>query len=220
MAKKGKNYEPTTEAQDATAGVVTDMQPVTVNPDVQAAAEAAAAPATTPAIPRGFHLVANQPDVHGRVNYRFGKEDNYPKKAEGMNVLVDDIVVRMAVTSSGGWANEATKGYNGWFRFDHPTRGLVAGWILFGHGVDPRQWAPEGVDTPPRLSFKITDGTCEANPKREPVNPEAEAKRLEAAELKRKAKAAAAEGAPPAGETPPTTEGEAQPTTEGETQPS
>ena len=90
----------------------------------------------------------------------------------------------MAVTSSGGWANEDTKGYNGYIRYSHPVRGNISGWILFGYKVDPRA---EGFN----LDFTTVEGSCDANPKREPSNPAVEEAR-KAAFKKMDAKKAAA----------------------------
>jgi hypothetical protein len=138
----------------------------------------------TPAIPRGFHLVADTEDIHGRTKYRFGKYSQMPKKAPRIHVMVDGEETEMAVTNSGGYAVE--KGYNGYLA----ARGFI-GWILFGHGVDPQsvEQFPNG------LNFTTEDGTCEANPLREPANPENEAKRRQAAKdaaVKRAADKAAA----------------------------
>jgi hypothetical protein len=160
MAKKSKKFE--AETPEVDGNVATDN---TDAPEVQASNGEDKEP-----IKRGFHLVSDTADIHGRTNYRFGKYNQMPKKAPRINVLVDGESVEMAVTNSGGYA--AKKGYNGYLT----ARGHI-GWILFGDDVDPQNedQFPDG------LSFNTVDGTCEANPIREPANWENENKRREAA---------------------------------------
>ena len=81
---------------------------------------------------KGWYLQAGVADVNGRTNYRFAKWDGYPKKPQEIPITIDGEPAQMAVTSSGGWANEDTKGYNGYIRYNHPVRGNISGWILFG----------------------------------------------------------------------------------------
>lgn len=189
MAKSKKYDAPQGEAQSITAADVGTMPAAVVTP-----AEGETAEAPTPAKP-SWYLKNGVADPHGRTDYRFAKYAGYPKKPSEVDITIDGEAAKMAVTSSGGWADESTKGYNGYIQYAHPTRGLISGWILFGHGVDPRSIP---------LDFTTVDGTCDANPKRLPANPETEEARkaaFKAAMDKKKAEAAAAN--PPA-------EGEAQ----------
>jgi hypothetical protein len=193
MAKKSKKYEAEGAEQQAQtegqANGATEGQP-----EGQTEAKEA--------IKRGFHLVLDTPDLHGRTKYRFGKYSLMPKKAPRINVQVDGETVEMAVTNSGGYAVE--KGYNGYLT----ARGHI-GWILFGHGVDPQnvEQFPDG------LNFTTADGTCDANPVREPASWENENKRRDAAKAaaaKRAEERKAAEAAKAAGEGQPEGQTEAQ----------
>lgn len=149
-------------------------------PKAEAPTEAKAEPK------KGWYLQAAASDVNGRSNYRFAKWDGYPKKPNEIPITIDGEPAQMAVTSSGGWANEDTKGYNGYIRYSHPVRGDISGWILFGYKVDPRA---EGFN----LDFVTVDGSCDANPKREPANPEVEEQRKVAFKAKMDAKKAASD---------------------------
>ncbi|MFI5224977.1 MAG: hypothetical protein ACHQX3_12180, partial [Nitrospirales bacterium] len=149
-----------------------------------------------------WYLKTAEPDKNGRTDYRLAKYAGYPKKPSEIPITIDGQPAKLAVTSSGGWADEQTKGFNGYLQYTHPTKGYMSGWILFGHGVNPREMP---------LDFTVTDGTCEANPKRIPANPETEEARKAAfkakMELKKVAKEAGAAGL--AGEVVPTPEGTA-----------
>jgi len=171
--------------------------------DGQAEGQVVNTEATTEAKPepkKGWFLRAAEADVNSRTDYRFAKWDGYPKKPNEVPITIDGEPAQMAVTSSGGWANEDTKGYNGYIRYSHPVRGNISGWILFGYKVDPKA---EGFN----LDFTTQDGSCDANPKREPAKPETEEARKAAFKAKMDLKKAAAAAAAPA--TTETTETEA-----------
>jgi hypothetical protein len=179
MAKKGKKFE-TTEEQNAAQTETQTAQ--TAGTDGEANASASQTETTegekSPAVPRSFHLLCETADVTGRTQYRFAKYSLMPKKAPRMPVMVDGEETEMAVTNSGGYAT--VKGFNGYLA----ARGFV-GWILFSDGVDPMsaEQFPDGI------VFTTVDGTCPANPIREPANPENEMKRREAATIAAKKRA-------------------------------
>jgi hypothetical protein len=149
----------------------------------------------------GWYLKSAEPDKNGRTDYRFAKYAGYPKKPSEMDITIDGQPAKLAVTSSGGWADEATKGYNGYIQYQHPVRGLISGWILFGHGVNPREM---------KLDFKTVDGSCDANPKRIPANPATEEARKAAFKAKMEAKKLEKANPPAEGEPAPATEPEQQ----------
>jgi hypothetical protein len=163
MAKKSKKFE----VEQPTEGNVNET--IVTNEPEDGTLVVTNGEAKEP-IKRGFHLVSDTADIHGRTNYRFGKYNQMPKKAPRIDVLVDGETVEMAVTNSGGYA--VKKGYNGYLT----ARGHI-GWILFGDDVDPQ----DENQFPDGLSFNTVDGTCEANPVREPANWDNENKRREAA---------------------------------------
>lgn len=200
MAKKHK-FQPEGETQ-----VVETTQTTQVDTSSDAAAggdadaahaEGAAAPADPKTV--GIFLRADTKDVNERTDYKLTREKAYPKKPDEIDITIDGQPAKLAITSSGGWATEATKGYNGWLKYEHPVRGMLNGWLIFGYNVDPKskEQFPNG------LNFTTVEGRGPANPKREPSNAEGEKRRQEAAAATRKAKA------PPAA----TTEGAAEGTT-------
>ena len=189
MAKKDKKFVPDQEAS-LVDHAMASMTEGSIGPNDGTETEVKA-----PAVPKGFHLVCETKDVHGRTDYRFGKFSQMPKRAPRIHVEVDGEETEMAVTNSGGYAVE--KGFNGYLT----ARGFT-GWILFGHGVDPQseEQFPEG------LKFTTKDGSCEANPLREPANKETEMKRREAAAAAAKKRAEDKAAAAPATESAETTQ--------------
>jgi hypothetical protein len=199
MAKKQKydapqTTEPTNESPPQVEGNTT-VAPTdagsAANPAPEGNGEAAVARA-------GWYLKTAEADKNGRTDYRFAKYAGYPKKPSEIDITIDGEKAKLAVTSSGGWADEATKGYNGYIQYQHPVRGLISGWILFGHGVNPREMP---------LDFTTVDGSCDANPKRIPANPTTEEARKTAFKAAMDKKKAEAEAKKAAEDQPEGTEG-------------
>ena len=145
------------------------------------------------------HLVMSTADIKGRTAYRFAKCAEMPKKAARYEATVDGKPAQIAFTTSGGYSEVV--GFNAYIQKpdkDDGTPGDI-GWILFNDGVDPL----DKTQFPDGYHFTTTPGLCDANPKREPKNPDAENARRAAsaaASAARKAKREAEEAAAKAGE--------------------
>lgn len=138
------------------------------------------APTTTEAAPTvarpSSYLECLTPDLKGRVNYRFAKTAEMPKKAAQYDITIDGKPAKAAYTTSGGYSEVV--GYNAYIQKpdkDDGSRGDI-GWILFNDGVNPLD--PEQF--PNGLHFVTKQGTCDANPVRVPKNPDAEMNRRKA----------------------------------------
>jgi hypothetical protein len=122
---------------------------------------------------KGFAKVAGS-----RENFAASScADSYYPKRDGRAGKIDGKPVEFKVTSSGGYANAATKGNNAYFRLGGKTY-----WILFNPGVDANAIA---------LDFISKDGPVpkgDENPIRIPADPAKEAKRRDTLSKALKAK--------------------------------